>query len=280
MSTRLDDAVKQKYPSYPKSLIQKFIKGGMVKVDDIVTTKNGKPVKDNQKVELKITDKELHEDIEIDIEVIYEDENLVAINKPAGVLSHSKGAFNPEPTVSSWLKKRKDFSFKADEDRAGIVHRLDRATSGVMVCAKNSQTHAFLQKQFQNRTTKKTYIARVAGEPKQNRAVIDMPIARNPKKPQTFCVNANGRSAITEFSIIEKINKDTLIELKPKTGRTHQLRVHLNYIGLPIVGDYLYDGRKADRLYLHASEIELTIPNSKRVTFKAEVPESFYNEKV
>ena len=211
----------------------------------------------------------------LELNVIYEDETVVVVDKPLGILVHSKGAYNPEATVASWLKDRPNFEFPADNDRAGIVHRLDRATSGVMICAKNKPTLGFLQKQFQNRKTKKTYIALVSGVPKQPHAIIDLPIERNPKKPQTFRVGANGKSAQTEYKVLKSDTSKVMLELKPITGRTHQLRVHLNYIGCPIYGDILYGGKKADRLFLHAESLEITIPGGTRKIFETKVPAEF-----
>jgi 23S rRNA pseudouridine1911/1915/1917 synthase len=196
----------------------------------------------------------------------------IVINKPLGVLTHSKGDFNPEATVASFLRER---VADLDGSRAGIVHRLDRATSGVMICAKTSEALSFLQKQFSLRKVKKKYIAIVSGHLANEHAVIDMPIERNPKKPQTFRVGANGKSALTEYHVLETNDKLSLLELAPQTGRTHQLRVHLNHLGHPILGDTFYGGKPAERLFLHALSLEITLPNRERKTFSAILPESF-----
>ena len=162
-----------------------------------------------------------------------------------------------------------------DGERAGIVHRLDRATSGVMICAKTPEALSWLQKQFSERKVKKTYVAVVKGALSEPEAVIDMPIERNPRKPQTFRVGANGKPSVTAYKVLKTGNGYSLLELKPTTGRTHQLRVHLHKLGHPIVGDELYDGPEAERLFLHATSLEITLPDKQRKTFEAPAPLSF-----
>jgi RluA family pseudouridine synthase len=202
------------------------------------------------------------------------------------MLTHSKGAFNNEATVASWLMERPGFDFPAassnDNPRQGIVHRLDRATSGVMICAKNPQGQRHLQKQFQDYKAKKTYVARVNGSVNPPEALIDLPIERNPKQPQRFRAGQNGKSSQTHYKVIDAVQRgnktDSIIELKPKTGRTHQLRVHLQYMKHPIIGDTFYGGTPGKRLYLHACELEITLPGGERRTFNVPVPAVFYEE--
>ena len=209
---------------------------------------------------------------EINIQTIYEDNECIVINKPVGVLTHSKGSFNPEATVATWLApKLRDLS----GERGGIVHRLDRATSGVMICAKTDEALKYLQKQFSQRKVKKTYLAIIEGELSQKEAIINMPIERNPKHPSTFRPGPNGKEAITKYKVVSENNNYCLVELMPTTGRTHQLRVHLKAINHPIVGDSFYGGKAYDRLMLHASSLEITLPNKKRKIFKASTPKEF-----
>jgi RluA family pseudouridine synthase len=158
--------------------------------------------------------------------------------------------------------------------RPGIVHRLDRDTSGIIIAAKHEAAKSHLQKQFQDRKAKKTYIAIVRGVPKQSEAFIDLPLSRNPKRPSSFRVDANGKSSQTSYRLLGTNGTFSVIELKPITGRTHQLRVHMAYIGTPIVGDTLYEGGKSplNRLCLHALSLEITLPSSERKTFTAPVP--------
>jgi 23S rRNA pseudouridine1911/1915/1917 synthase len=204
--------------------------------------------------------------------VIYQDDNVVVIDKPAGILSHSKGAMNDEFTVAEFLRPLT--SYHSDPNRPGIIHRLDRDTSGVMIGVRNDQTASLLQRQFSDRKVKKTYYAVVDGVPKQDEAVIDLPIARHPTAPSTFRVNASGKSAQTTYKVLKSDGKRSLIELKPYTGRTHQLRVHMAYLGTPIHGDKVY-GKQADRLYLHAASLEITIPKGDRKVFESPVPPEF-----
>ncbi len=283
-SLRLDSYISTLQPDISRAQLQRLIKNGKVRVDGQVQQKNGFMVKESMSVQI---DYDFNKKIRLedpDITVLYEDKDCVVIDKPLGILTHSKGVFNPESSVASWLANRPNFSFPAvgptDNPRAGIVHRLDRATSGVMIAAKNQAALTHLQKQFQDRKAKKTYIARVAGEITPSEALIDVPIERNPKMPQRFRVGHNGKSAQTNYKVMQTVTQnseiDSVVELKPYTGRTHQLRVHLEYIKHPIVGDTFYDGRPAERLFLHAHQLEITLPNRERVIFTSNTPEIFF----
>lgn len=269
---RLDQHVVEQIPTLTRSYATKLIEDGKVEVNGEVVTKSGYKMRPGDKVVVD-HDESLYKNIAtIELPVLYEDDDCVVIEKPLGVLSHSKGAFNPEATVATWLRGRLR-SMKGE--RAGIAHRLDRATSGVMICAKTPEAHAWLQKQFSQRRVKKTYSAIITGTLDERHAVIDMPIERNPKKPQTFRVGANGKPAITQYEILETSDIYSLVELKPETGRTHQLRVHLAHFKHPIVGDTLYRGEPAERLYLHAHILELTLPSRERMVFESPIPKSF-----
>jgi len=268
---RLDQRVIQQLPEISRSFASKLIEDGKVTVNNKTVIKSGYKLKSTDKIVIDYH--ELAQTIpEIKLPVLYEDDDCIVINKPVGVLTHSKGAFNPEATVATWLSSRIS---GMDSERAGIVHRLDRATSGVMICAKTPEALSWLQKQFAQRRTKKTYNALIEGTINPSEAVIDMPIERNPKKPQTFRVGSNGKPSKTYYKMIEAGKKYSLIELKPETGRTHQLRVHLHQLRHPIVGDTLYGGAPGDRLYLHALSLELTLPNRERKVFTTDLPKEF-----
>jgi 23S rRNA pseudouridine1911/1915/1917 synthase len=269
---RLDQYVVRQFPKLSRSAAVQLIDSGKVSVNGKVATKAGSKVRQDDKVEIDIREVEAAVIPDIELPVIYEDKACVAVNKPAGMLTHSKGAFNPEATIATWLSSRVS---GMDGERAGIVHRLDRATSGVMICAKTPEALSWLQKQFSERKVKKIYQAVVKGVPSEQQAIIDMPIERNPKKPQTFRVGANGKPATTEYHVLASNDRYSLLELRPATGRTHQLRVHLQHIGHPIIGDTLYGGPAAGRLYLHARSLELTLPNKKRQVLEVPVPEEF-----
>jgi 23S rRNA pseudouridine1911/1915/1917 synthase len=269
---RLDQYVVRQQPGLSRSFATRLIQDGNVLVNGELQFKAGYKIRQADKITIGFDKTKAVVFPEIDLPVIYEDDDCVVINKPVGLLTHSKGTFNPEATVSTWLRSR----MKALRgERAGIVHRLDRATSGVMICAKTPEALTWLQKQFSQRKVKKTYAAVIDGTLKEPQAIIDMPIERNPKKPQTFRVGSKGKPATTEYKVLKTNGKLSLLELKPATGRTHQLRVHLKYLGHPILGDSFYGGQPAERLFLHAQALEITLPNRRRQVFKVPEPPEF-----
>ena len=257
---RLDLLLVEKYKSYNRSTLQKFIELGFVTVDGVVAKKPNQKFEKTVKLELNVPETLKNADVKPDI--IYEDDNVLVLNKPAGLLSMAKGEYCPEKTL---------------EDYGLLVHRLDRDTSGVVILAKNEEAQTFLRKQFQDRKAHKTYYAIVEGRPKLDEANIDLPINRDLKRPNTFRVEAGGKPSETYYKIVDSNDKYSLVELKPKTGRTHQLRVHLSYLGTPILGDVVYGKGEGERLYLHAAELEITLPGGERKTFKADLPEEFKN---
>lgn len=260
---RLDHLLVEQNKEYNRSTLQTFIKSGFVEVDGKIVKKPNTKVEKNAKIVLNApkNTKKLEK-----LEVIFEDENVLVVDKPAGLLSMAKGEYCPETTL---------------EDYGLLVHRLDRDTSGVVILAKNEETRKMLRKQFQDRKTHKTYYAIVEGRPKLDEAMIDLPIARNLKHPTTFQVDPKGKEAKTHYKVLKTDNNFSLIELKPESGRTHQLRVHMKYIGTPIYGDPVYgSGKKAKRLFLHAKKLEITIPGkneNQRKTFESELPKEFKN---
>lgn len=268
---RLDVYIVEQQPSISRAFAAKLVDQGRVLVNN-QPSKSGYKLRESDDVTIDYIPEIEQQVPEIDLPVLYEDDDCIVINKPVGVLTHSKGAFNPEATVASFV--RNHINGIAGE-RAGIVHRLDRATSGVIICAKNPAALSWLQKQFAQRKAKKSYIAIVTGLVDPPHAIIDMPIERNPKAPATFRVGVNGKSATTEYLVEQANDKHSLLQLKPQTGRTHQLRVHLAHQGHPIVGDIIYGGEPADRLYLHAESLEITLPNRERTTFTVKTPKEF-----
>lgn len=255
---RLDVMMAEIYKSYNRSTLQKFIKNGFVKVDGELVLKPSATFVDGVYIDLKVPEELQKTDLKP--EVVYEDDNVLVVNKPCGLLSEFKGEYCPEATLA---------------DYGLIVHRLDRDTSGVIILAKNEETQSFLRRQFQDRKTHKTYYAVVSGRPKLDEARIDLPLLRNKKRPTTFLVDANGKPAETFYKVLKSDDKHSLLEFRPTTGRTHQLRVHMKYLGHPIVGDVVYEGEPADRLYLHAGALEITLPGGVRKTFEVPMPESF-----
>ena len=257
---RLDVLMAGIFKSYNRSMIQKFIEYGFVTVDGVLVKKPNTRFEEGVKIDLKIP--KVMKNADLVPEVIYEDKNVVVLNKPAGLLSMGRGQYCPENTLEKY---------------GFLVHRLDRDTSGVVILAKNEEVQSFLKKQFQDRTTKKTYYAVISGRLKLDEARIDLPLARDLKRPTTFRVDPNGKEAETFYKVVKTNDKYSLVELRPTTGRTHQLRVHLQYLGHPILGDVVYGGEKAERLFLHAKKLEITLPDGRREVFEAALPAEFSN---
>jgi len=267
---RLDVLLAERFPETSRSTWQKHIKAGHVSVNGTVQTSAKYDVTESDQITTSVpdaTDFSQHE-----LPIIYMDDNVIVVNKPVGVLTHSKGALNDEFTVADFFRRYTTVGLETN--RPGVVHRLDRDTSGVIIGARNPETAHLLQKQFADRKTKKTYIAIIDGHLNEPTAKVDLPIGRNPSAPSTFRVDAKGKSAVTGYETLAVNDKQTLVVLRPTTGRTHQLRVHMAYLRTPITGDRVY-GKEADRLYLHAFRLEITIPTSDRRVFEAPVPASF-----
>lgn len=267
---RLDNILSSLYPDISRSTWQKRIKAGHVSVNGEVQTSPKFAATDADAIAVHTPDEADYSEHELPI--VYIDENVIVINKPVGILTHSKGAMNEEFSVADFFRRYS--TYNTDTNRPGIVHRLDRDTSGIMIGARNPETATMLQKQFADRKTKKTYLAVVEGMLKQDTAKIELPIGRNPSAPSTFRVDAKGKVATTNYTVLSASDTESLVELRPVTGRTHQLRVHMSYIGNPIVGDRVY-GKPADRLYLHAYKLEVTIPSGDRRVFSAPIPAEF-----
>ncbi len=218
-------------------------------------------------------------------QIIFEDKYLLIIDKPSGLVIND--SINSGESLQSWLKENFNYKISKNDDlRSGIVHRLDKPTSGIVIVAKDEDSFFALQNQFAKRQTKKTYKALVHGKVKDQTKIIDAPIGRNPENRTHFSVIQGGRDAVTQIASIDKIftkNKEfySLLTLNPKTGRTHQLRVHLKHIGNPIVSDHLYAGRKTfkkdiawcPRLFLHAAAITFSHPFSNEIkSFSSNLP--------
>lgn len=218
-------------------------------------------------------------------QIIFEDNDLLVIDKPAGWVVNDADSSRALTTVQKWLTNNFDYPLaKSWENRSGIVHRLDKDTSGVLVIAKNSKAFSFLQGEFKARRVEKQYLALVHGKVKEG-GEINQPLARNPGNRRKFGVFPGGRASVTRYEVLEVFEKNgqsfSLIACFPKTGRTHQIRVHLRYVNHSLVGDKVYAERKTikkdllltSRIFLHAEQISFTHPSSnKKVTFKALLP--------
>ena len=294
-SIRLDKYLAEEIEFLSRTKVKEYIKTSKVLI-------NGKPVKPSylleggEIVEIEIPDiapsEVKGEDIPLD--VLYEDEILIVVNKPAGMVTH-QGAGNYSGTLVNGLVYHfSSLSQVYGEQRPGIVHRLDKDTSGILVVAKTDECHRHLADQFSNRTVSKTYVGIVWGKLKEKKGVIDNSIIRHPTKRKQFKVGEGGRSAITEYRVMKEWEYLSLLEILPKTGRTHQIRVHLASINHPIFGDETYGGGKsrikgyqpevrnqivdlfniARRFMLHARTLSFYHPKSGvEVTFSAPIPE-------
>lgn len=263
LSTKFDTTIS-------RSLWQKYIKAGYVSVNNKVATTPKFEVDETDEIALNLPEKE---QVDVDLPILYEDDDMIVVNKSSGLLTHAKGGLSDELTVAEIIRPKT--SFATDTDRPGIVHRLDRDTSGLLIIAKNPESAAHLQRQFAERTAKKTYIAITDGKPKLNAAKIDLPIGRNPSAPSTFRIDPNGKPAQTTYHVLAENDAQSLVELKPTTGRTHQLRVHLAHLNAPILGDRVY-GKSSDcRMMLHAQKLEVALPSGERKVFEAAIPDEF-----
>ena len=263
LSTKFDTTIS-------RNLWQKYIKAGYVSVNNKAVTTPKFEVDETDEIALNLPEKE---QADVDLPILYEDDDVIVVNKPSGLLTHAKGGLSDEPTVAEIIRPKT--SFATDTDRPGIVHRLDRDTSGLLIIAKNPESAAHLQRQFAERTAKKTYIAITDSKPKLNAAKIDLPIGRNPSAPSTFRIDPNGKPAQTTYHVLVENDTQSLVKLKPTTGRTHQLRVHLAHLNAPILGDRVY-GKSSDcRMMLHAQKLEITLPSGERKVFEAAIPDEF-----
>lgn len=272
-----------------RNQIEHLIKKECVKVDGKTITKAGLKLKLNQNIEVFLPEVEKKEaqEIDFDVEIIYEDDDILVINKPSNLIVHDAPSVN-KPTLVDWLKKKNiSLSTISGEERHGIVHRLDKGTSGLMVVAKSNEAHVFLSEQLQDKSMGRYYLA-IIDLPLKDNVIIEKPMARNPTNRLKMGIVENGKFAKSAFSKIALSKNETieLIAAKLFTGRTHQIRVHLSSINRHILGDNLYgfkgDLNKIKRVYLHAYSLYLVHPRTKqRMDFLANMPNDmneFLNE--
>jgi len=280
---RIDAFLSSKFEKYSRTYFQKLIENGMVKV-------NGKNVRSNYKVKI---DDEIRVEIpepqkldvkpeNIDIEVLYEDNDILIVNKPKGMVVHP-AAGNYSGTLVNALMAYCGDSLSDINGiiRPGIVHRIDKDTSGVLVVAKNNSAHERLSSLLKKHNIKRIYVAVVYGILREDYGRIEAPIGRHPTERKKMAVNTkNGRNAVTHFRVLERFKDCTYVELRLETGRTHQIRVHMSYIGHPLVGDAVYGSKKqkynVDGQALHAKVLGFVHPRTgEYMEFEAEIPEYF-----
>ena len=278
---RIDKKLLECSEDYSRTQWQRAIDDGHVSVNGKVVKANYK-LRENDVIEYEEpTVQEMKVDpIPMDLDIIYEDDDVIVINKPKGLVVHP-GAGTKEPTlVSGLLAHCRSLSGVNGEFRPGIVHRIDKNTSGLLVCAKNDRAHHLLAAQFEDRSLSRKYYALVSGVIQEESGTIDAPIGRDPKDRTKMTVTPDhSKPAVTEFTVLKRYREYTFIECKLKTGRTHQIRVHMKFIKHPIAGDPEYGIRKdalAESQLLHAHEITFIHPATKeRMTFEAPLPEEF-----
>lgn len=265
-----------------RSYVKNLIEEGNVIVNEKPITKAGYSIKIGDKITLTIQDsKELNLEPEnIPLDIVYEDDDIAVINKPQGMVVHPAPGANEGTLVNALLYNLKSLSSINGVVRPGIVHRIDKNTSGLLVVAKNDFSHLELQKEIQTKEAKRYYVALVDGNVKQDEGVIETLIDRSQKDRKKMAVSLNsGRNAITLFKVKKRYGQYTLMEYELKTGRTHQIRVHSKYIGHPIVGDDVYNGSNKFGLngqLLHAYKLVLRHPRTNEIMqFNAPYPEYF-----
>ena len=287
---RLDSFLRSNFPALSRGAIQRLLAGGHIRI-------NGKPTKASHHprsgevitIEWPQTEPSTAQPQEIALEILFEDEHLLVVNKPAGLVVHP-AAGHPANTLVNALLHHCGASLSGigGVARPGIVHRLDKETSGCLVVAKNDAAHLALSAQFAGRRVQKGYEAIVCGQLPPETALIDAPIARHPvERKRMAVVNRGGRPALTAIEVLENLGQATLIQAQPQTGRTHQVRVHLQHIGFPVAGDRVYGRRQTARLekwmgqpierqMLHAAKLVLDHPRSgQSMLFRAPRPQDF-----
>ncbi len=282
VNIRLDKLISMKFEELSRTYVNNLIDDGHILVND----KKSKPsykVKENDVIIIDVPEAKpidiKAEDIPLDI--VYEDDDLLVINKPQGMVVHPAHGHYEKTLVNALLAHCKDLSGINGSLRPGIVHRIDKDTSGLIVVSKNDASHLFLAEQLKDHTMHREYFALVKGYIKENEGKIDLPIARSKLNRQKMAVDGvDGKKAITYFSVEKRFNDYTLLRCKLMTGRTHQIRVHLSYIGHPVEGDSVYSKTK-NRLYdngqlLHAYKLTFIHPKTKKeISFECPLPQYF-----
>lgn len=265
-----------------RTLISKMIDDGFILVNDKKTKSNYK-VKDNDIVTIDES-YTIETDIlpeKMDLNIIYEDEDIIIVNKPSGMVVHPGNGNYSKTLVNGLMYYTKNLSDINGEIRPGIVHRIDKDTSGLIIIAKNNKTHEILSKYFQEKTITRQYIALIKGELSTNSATIDAPIGRSETDRKKMAVTAkNSKNAITHLEVLKRYKGYTLIKCKLDTGRTHQIRVHLSYIGHPVYNDPVYTNDKCSEFgqFLHSFSMEFLHPTTNELMyFECELPEYFEN---
>lgn len=279
---RIDQYLTSKL-DFTRSKIEKMIESGKVKVNGN-TVKKSYILNEGDFIEIEeyIEEKMSASPVKMNLDIVYEDDDVIVVNKPNGLVVHPAPGNYSNTLVNGLMYHSKKLSSINGEFRPGIVHRIDAYTTGLLMVAKNDKAHLSLAKQLEEKTTTRKYIALVWGIIKEDSGTIDAPIGRDKNDRKKMCVtDVNSKEAITNFKVLERYKDATLIELSLKTGRTHQIRVHMNYIGHPVVNDPVYGRRKLiddSGQCLHAKTLGFIHPTlNKYMEFDSELPDCFIN---
>ena len=275
------DKVVAKYEDVTRSYVQTLLADQCVLLNGAPCKANAK-VKENDRIELRYDDEiELEtQPQDLNLDVRYEDSDVIVVNKPKGMIVHPTLGKQRDTLVNGLLHHCKDLSGINGVLRPGIVHRIDKDTTGLLIAAKNDKAHLSLAEQLKDKTVNRLYYALVHGVLEHDYGTIDAPIGRDPKDRQKMCVTSkNSKNAVTHFKVVERFKNFTLVECRLETGRTHQIRVHMQYIGYPLVGDPKYSYRKTRECggqMLHAHQLTFVHPSTnEKVVVNAEMPQQF-----
>lgn len=279
---RLDKYMANKQKELSRAMIQKLLIDGQILVNGKIE-KASYIVQKGDNITINIPEAKQTDlkEQDIPLNIVYEDDDILVINKPKGMVVHPAPG-NPDGTLVNAVMAhcKGNLSGIGGELRPGIVHRLDKDTSGLIIVAKNDKAHIAMSNQIQNRQVKKVYYALVRGQVTENEATINMPIARSIKDRKKMAVDRRGKVAVTHFKVLQRFKKYTLLEVTIETGRTHQIRVHMAEIGHPVVGDYTYSNGKnefnVEGQMLHAKNLDFKHPITKKlIHLEAPLPEYF-----
>lgn len=276
---RVDVFLFKEFPEYSRSYFQALIKKGHVKIDRKECFSSSK-LRRGQSVSVELEGRITAAVPEkMDLKVIFEDSDILVIDKPVGMVVHPACGHERGTVVNAAMYHLGSSKAAVTLPRVGLVHRLDKNTSGILLIAKNDRAFSSVTRQFSGRTVNKTYLALVSGVVEVDEGLIEKPLARSAVNRKQMAVISEGRESVTRFSVLERFTKETLLEVRPKTGRTHQIRVHLASIGHGVAGDAEYNPGSVERfgkMMLHAYKIDIVHPGTgKRVFFKAEPPAIF-----
>ncbi len=277
---RLDKFLARMLPEHSRTKLVKLIDSGDVLVDGL-PHKSSMQLDEGMVVELEEPEENVAHDLtpaNIPLDILYEDDVMLVVNKPRGLAAHPAASLKEPSLVNALLGRNTELSQTAGSFRPGIVHRLDKETTGLMVVAKTDAAHVSLAKQIEGKNAERRYFAVAAGIVERERFTIDAPINRNKQNRIQMAVDQSGKKAVTHVRLVSRLERGNLLAVRLETGRTHQIRVHLRAVGMPVLGDHVYAPKEYAEgvLHLHAAYLALDHPvTEERLTFFAEPPEDF-----